>query len=60
MIADRALRDLTFMMRKEQVHSTAMNVELPAKILGAHGRALDVPAGETLAPGAFPPHDVFR
>ena len=36
-----------------------MDVESLAQILGAHGRALGVPAGETHAPGGVPAHDVF-
>jgi hypothetical protein len=58
-IADRTLGDLAFMMREEQVHAAAVNVELGAQVFGAHGRALDVPAREALPPGTIPTHDVL-
>ena len=60
MIAHGTLRDLTLMMRELQVHATAMDVEPLTEILGAHGRALNVPTRKTHAPGTFPLHDVFR
>ncbi len=59
-IADRALRDLTFMMRELEIHSSAMNVEFGAEIFCAHGRALYVPPGKTLAPRTCPPHNMLR
>src|SRR5262245_25386642 len=59
-IASSALRDLTFMMRKLKVHAAAVDVELRAEIFCTHGRALDMPAGKTNAPGTLPAHDMFR
>src|SRR5262245_59867663 len=66
-----ALRDLVFVMRKNVVDSSAMNVESLAKILHRHGRALQMPARATGAKGrfpfflglffwAFPQHEVVR
>ena len=54
------LRDLALVMREDQVHATAVNVEVVAEILASHGRALAVPAGISLAPGTGPMHDVLR
>ena len=55
-LAGRAggLGDLVFMVREEQVLAAAVDVEGLAQVGGAHGRALDVPAGTAHAPGAFP------
>ncbi len=36
-----------------------MYVEFRPQIFGAHGRAFEVPAGKTFAPGRAPAHDVF-
>ncbi len=52
------LRDLVFVVRELQVGTAAVDVELLAQILGAHGRALEVPAGEAHRPGRLPPHQV--
>src|SRR5436190_24377464 len=59
MIADSALRYLTFMVRKHQVHATAVYVKLPPKVLGSHCRTLDMPPRETNTPGTLPTHDMF-
>src|SRR4051812_12338490 len=59
-VADRTLGDLAFVVGKEEVHTTTMNIELCTQVLGAHGRALDMPARESFTPGALPPHDMFR
>ena len=56
----RALRDLAFVMRKHQIHTAAMDIELFAQVAGAHRRTLHVPAGKTVAPRRRPAHDVFR
>ena len=45
------LGDLVLVVGKLQVHSTAVNVEMCTQQAHGHGRALDVPAGTTLAPG---------
>ena len=36
MIANHTLRNFTFMMRKHQIHSAAMNIKLGSEIFGAH------------------------
>src|SRR5579872_942518 len=59
LITDIALRDLAFVVGEHEVHPAAVNVELDAKIFGAHGGAFDMPTGETLAPWALPTHDVL-
>ena len=41
-------------MRKDQVQPAAVDVEGLAQDAAGHGRALDVPAGATFAPGAIP------
>ena len=56
----RRLRDLAFVMRKHQVHTAAVDVEPLAQVFGAHGRTLHVPAGEAVAPGRRPAHDMLR
>src|SRR5918994_2365982 len=48
------LGNLIFVMRKHQVSPAAVDVERLAKILGAHRRALDVPARPARTPRAFP------
>ncbi|OPZ69709.1 MAG: hypothetical protein BWY83_01890 [bacterium ADurb.Bin478] len=56
-----ALRDFAFVMGKLILHAAAVNVKGFAQVFGRHGRALDVPAGKTAAPGAVPLHQVvFR
>ncbi len=47
------------MMGKHEVHAAAVYVEALAEIFLAHGRALEVPAGEAFTPGRGPVHDVF-
>src|SRR5689334_22902832 len=59
MIANSALRNFTFVMWKQQIHSSAMNVEALAEIFRAHGRAFNMPSWETFPPWALPTHDVF-
>ena len=53
------LGNLAFVVGEHEVHSAAVDVEGLAEIFGAHGGALGVPAGETVAPGGRPAHDVF-
>ena len=53
------LRDLALVVREHQIHAAAVDVEPFAQILGAHGRALHVPAGEPVAPRRRPAHNVF-
>jgi hypothetical protein len=48
------LRDLVLVMREDQVVAAAVDVDLFAQELHAHGRAFDVPARPALAPGALP------
>ena len=39
---------------KSIVNTAAMDVKVTAEVLNAYGRALNVPAGITIAPGAVP------
>ena len=48
------LGDLVLVVRKDQVLAAAVDVEGLAQVLGAHGRALDVPARPAAPPGAVP------
>src|SRR5262249_52869121 len=48
------LREFVLVMGKDQVDTAAMNIEDIAEIGGAHGRALDMPAGTSAAPRTFP------
>src|SRR5262249_57330343 len=50
------LRDLVGVVNRDVVLAAAMDVEEVAEIFLRHGRALDVPARETLAPGTVPLH----
>jgi hypothetical protein len=45
------LRDLVLVVRELEIEAAAMDVEVFAELLHAHGRALDVPARATVAPG---------
>src|SRR4051794_9323148 len=36
-----------------------MDIEFRTQVFCAHGRALDMPAGEAFAPRAFPAHDML-
>ena len=51
-VAERALRlrDLVLVVRELQVDPAGVDVEALAEVLQAHRRALDVPAGEAVAP----------
>src|SRR5688572_24784525 len=60
MIANSTLRDLTFMMREQKIHTTAMNIELCTEIFCCHGRTLDMPARKPYSPWTLPAHDMFR
>ena len=48
------LRDLVLVVREDQVHPAAVDVERRAQVLGGHGRALQVPAGPPGSPGRLP------
>ena len=56
--AERALTlgNFIFVVGKDVVHSPGVNVEPLAQILVGHGRAFNVPAGESFPPGAGPFH----
>ena len=49
-----ALRDFVFMVRKDQVQPSAVDVKSLAQQAAGHGRALDVPARPARPPGAGP------
>ena len=55
-IARRALGlgDLVFVVREDEVHAAAVDVERLAEVLHAHGRAFDVPPGAAHAPRTLP------
>ena len=65
-----ALRDLVFVVREDQVHPAAVDLEAVAEVALGHRRALDVPAGAAFAPraveapgvadAAFPEREVER
>src|SRR6266566_5284350 len=50
------LRDLVGMVDRNMVLAATVNVEEIAEVSLRHRRALDMPAGETLSPGALPFH----
>ena len=54
------LRQFALVMGEHQVHSASVYVESLAEIFGAHGRALHMPAGKTVAPRRGPAHDMLR
>src|SRR5438874_1304964 len=67
------LRDLVLMVREDEIDAAAVDVEHLAKMLPAHGRALDMPAGSagTRNPGGrgpcglsslrgLPQHEIHR
>ena len=53
------LCNLALVVREDEVEASAVDVELVAEVLAAHGRALEVPAGEAVGPGGGPAHDVL-
>ncbi len=57
-VARRSLRlsDLIRMMHGNVVHPAGVNVEVLTEILGAHGAALDMPAGVPAPPRRVPDH----
>lgn len=52
------LGDLALVVGKLQVNPPGVEVKAFPQVLEAHGRALNVPAGVPLPPGALPAHDV--
>src|SRR6266511_20893 len=50
------LGHLVLVVGEPQVVAAGVDVEALAQVLHGHGRALDVPSGEPLAPRARPPH----
>ena len=53
-VAALTLGDLVGVMDRDVVLPTGVDIELLAQIPGAHRRALEVPAGESTAPGRIP------
>ena len=53
------LRNLAFVMWEDEVHASAVDVEVLTQVLAAHSRAFAVPSGESIAPRRRPAHDVF-
>ena len=56
----RSLGYLALVVGEDEVQSATVDVEHLAEVLTTHGRTLAVPAGETVAPGRRPAHDVLR
>ena len=54
------LRYLALVVREHEIQSAAVNVECLAKVFCPHGRALEVPSWESVAPRRRPAHDVLR
>ena len=50
------LGDLVLMMGEDIVYAPGVDIQLLSHVLGGHGRALDVPPREPLAPRAIPLH----
>ena len=48
------LDQLVLVVGEDQVEAAAVDVEVAAQVLHAHGRAFDVPAGPPRPPGALP------
>src|SRR5260370_28788455 len=48
------LGDLGFMMWKNVIDTTAMDIDLRSQNSGRHCAAFDMPTGSTLSPRAFP------
>ena len=55
-VTDAGLRlsNLILMMREDQITSATVEIKFLTKILERHGRALDMPARTSFAPGAVP------
>ena len=48
------LRDFVFVMRKDQILATRVQVESLSEFVDGHGRALDVPSGPAAPDGTLP------
>src|SRR5690606_4391840 len=53
-VAAAALGALVFVVGEDQIETAAMDIERLAQVVVAHRRALDMPPGPALAPGARP------
>src|SRR5450759_529424 len=49
-----SLRDLVFLMRKDQIVATTVDIDLLAQVAQVHRRAFDVPTRSSLAPRTIP------
>src|ERR1044072_2686325 len=58
-IENGALGNFAFVVWELQVHTATMYIEFGAEIFTTHGRALNMPAGKTFAPGTYPTHNMF-
>ena len=54
------LCDFALVVRKHQVHSSTVDIELLAKVFLPHHRTLEVPAGKAFAPWGRPVHNMLR
>ena len=58
-LRSHSLRNLTLMVRENQIHTATMNIEVAAQVLASHSSTLAVPARETIAPRTRPAHDML-
>ena len=52
--------DLVGVVDRDVIFAAAVDVEVRSQVLGRHGRAFDVPAGEAAPPRAIPFHLSLR
>ena len=53
------LSQFTLVVREQQVHTSSVDIEYLSQVFGTHGRAFQVPARESFAPGGRPVHDML-
>ena len=53
------LGNFRFVVRKEQIHATPVDIELLPEIFARHGRTFGMPPRKTVAPRRRPTHDMF-
>ena len=53
------LGNLTFVVRKHQIHSTTVYIKLFAQVFSSHSRTFQMPSRKTLTPRCFPMHNVL-
>src|SRR3989344_3990272 len=53
------LGDFIFMMNRNMINTSRMNIDRFAKVFHRHGRTLDVPPGKAFSPRRVPVHSVI-